>query len=146
MGQKLPPTTFSFTHTQCILYALGVGMSTKDPDHLRCVFIYLFVPVTATALRGLKSQPLWNWTERKDWLIIYFHLHGGKKLYPGCVSFNSVIFHSSVTLTFSCRFLYEGHQDFSCLPTFGVIPSQAAMMDGGLSSIPGLNIDFTQVK
>ncbi|XP_053182029.1 peroxisomal multifunctional enzyme type 2 [Scomber japonicus] len=77
VGQKLPPTTFSFTHTQCILYALGVGMSTKDPDHL--------------------------------------------------------------------RFLYEGHSDFSCLPTFGVIPSQAAMMDGGLASIPGLNIDFTQV-
>uniref|UniRef100_A0AAQ5Y4X4 Hydroxysteroid (17-beta) dehydrogenase 4 n=1 Tax=Amphiprion ocellaris TaxID=80972 RepID=A0AAQ5Y4X4_AMPOC len=77
MGQKLPPTTFSFTHTQCILYALGVGMSTKDPDHL--------------------------------------------------------------------RFLYEGSPDFSCLPTFGVIPSQAAMMEGGLSSVPGLNIDFTQV-
>ncbi|XP_068994565.1 peroxisomal multifunctional enzyme type 2 [Embiotoca jacksoni] len=77
VGQKLPPTTFSFTHTQCILYALGVGMSTKDPDHL--------------------------------------------------------------------RFLYEGHPDFSCLPTFGVILSQAAMMDGGLSSIPELSIDFTQV-
>lgn len=77
VGQKLPPTTFSFNHTQCILYALGVGMSTKDPDHL--------------------------------------------------------------------RFLYEGHPDFSCLPTFGVIPSQAAMMGGGLSSVPGLNIDFTQV-
>ncbi|XP_040898665.1 peroxisomal multifunctional enzyme type 2 [Toxotes jaculatrix] len=77
VGQKLPPSTFSFSHTQCILYALGVGMSTKDPDHL--------------------------------------------------------------------RFLYEGHPDFSCLPTFGVIPSQAAMMDGGLSSVPGLNIDYTQV-
>uniref|UniRef100_A0A665TRM8 Hydroxysteroid (17-beta) dehydrogenase 4 n=1 Tax=Echeneis naucrates TaxID=173247 RepID=A0A665TRM8_ECHNA len=64
IGQKLPPSTFNFNHIQCILYALGVGMSTKDPDHL--------------------------------------------------------------------RFLYEGHPDFSCLPTFGVIPSQAAMMDGGL--------------
>ncbi|KAM4577483.1 peroxisomal multifunctional enzyme type 2 [Odontesthes bonariensis] len=77
VGQKLPATSFSFTQTQCILYALGVGMSTKDPDHL--------------------------------------------------------------------RFLYEGHPDFSCLPTFGVIPSQSSMMGGGLSSVPGLNIDFTQV-
>uniref|UniRef100_A0A8D2ZU51 Peroxisomal multifunctional enzyme type 2 n=1 Tax=Scophthalmus maximus TaxID=52904 RepID=A0A8D2ZU51_SCOMX len=77
VGQKLPPTSFSFNHTQCILYALGVGMSTKDPDHL--------------------------------------------------------------------RFLYEGHPDFSCLPTFGVILSQAVLMDGGLLSVPGINIDPTQV-
>ncbi|XP_024132163.1 peroxisomal multifunctional enzyme type 2 [Oryzias melastigma] len=77
VGQKLPSSSFSYTHTQCILYALGVGMSTKDPDHL--------------------------------------------------------------------RFLYEGHPDFSCLPTFGVIPSQSSIMDGGLSSVPGLDIDFTRV-
>uniref|UniRef100_A0A8C3FYW6 Peroxisomal multifunctional enzyme type 2 n=1 Tax=Cyclopterus lumpus TaxID=8103 RepID=A0A8C3FYW6_CYCLU len=44
-----------------------------------------------------------------------------------------------------CVFLYERHEDFGCLPTFGVIPAQAAMMDGGLSAIPGLNIDFTRV-
>uniref|UniRef100_A0A672IXK7 Peroxisomal multifunctional enzyme type 2 n=1 Tax=Salarias fasciatus TaxID=181472 RepID=A0A672IXK7_SALFA len=68
---------FTFNHTQCILYALGVGMSTKDPDHL--------------------------------------------------------------------RFLYENHPDFGCLPTFGVIASQAVLMEGGLSSVPGLGIDFTQV-
>lgn len=37
VGQKLPVSTFNFKHTQCILYALGVGMSTKDPDHLRYV-------------------------------------------------------------------------------------------------------------
>uniref|UniRef100_A0A3B4YVV6 Hydroxysteroid 17-beta dehydrogenase 4 n=1 Tax=Stegastes partitus TaxID=144197 RepID=A0A3B4YVV6_9TELE len=77
VGQKLPPSTFHFTHTQCILYALGVGMSTKDPDHL--------------------------------------------------------------------RFLYEGSEDFSCLPTFGVIVSQASMMDGSLGSVPGLDIDLTRV-
>lgn len=46
----------------------------------------------------------------------------------------------------SRRFLYEGHPDFSCLPTFGVIPSQVAMMDGSLASVPGLNFDFTQVR
>ncbi|XP_074527181.1 peroxisomal multifunctional enzyme type 2 [Halichoeres trimaculatus] len=77
VGQKIPATTFDFSHVQCILYALGVGMSTQDPDHL--------------------------------------------------------------------RFLYENHPDFGALPTFGVIPSQAAMMEGGLSSVPGLNIDLTRV-
>ncbi|XP_061585399.1 peroxisomal multifunctional enzyme type 2 [Cololabis saira] len=77
VGQKIPTTLFSYDHTKCIMYALGVGMSTKDSDHL--------------------------------------------------------------------RFLYEGHPDFSCLPTYGVILSQAAVMGGGLSSVPGLNIDFTKV-
>ena len=71
-------TSFSFTQSQCILYALRVGMSTSDPDHL--------------------------------------------------------------------HFLYEGHQDFRCLPSFGVIPAQAAMMDGGLGSVPGLDFDFTRVR
>ncbi|KAJ3604682.1 hypothetical protein NHX12_029422 [Muraenolepis orangiensis] len=42
-------------------------------------------------------------------------------------------------------YLYEGHENFACLPTFGVIISQAAVMDSGLTSIPGLNIDVTQV-
>uniref|UniRef100_A0A8C6UMC0 Hydroxysteroid (17-beta) dehydrogenase 4 n=1 Tax=Neogobius melanostomus TaxID=47308 RepID=A0A8C6UMC0_9GOBI len=77
VGQKLPPSQFSYSHTQCILYALGVGMSTTDQDSL--------------------------------------------------------------------RFLYENHEEFGCLPTFGVIISQNAMMDGGLSSVPGLNIDLTRV-
>ncbi|KAI1900244.1 hypothetical protein AGOR_G00048000 [Albula goreensis] len=77
VGQKLPEMVFTYSQTQCILYALGVGMSTRDPDHL--------------------------------------------------------------------KFLYEGHQEFACLPTFGVIPAQASMMDGGLGSVPGLNFDFSRL-
>ncbi|MGH0180142.1 UNVERIFIED_CONTAM: hypothetical protein FKN15_021100 [Acipenser sinensis] len=77
VGQKLPEMVFTYSQTQCILYALGVGMSTKDPDHM--------------------------------------------------------------------KFLFEGHEEFSCLPTFGVIPSQASMMDGGLTAVPGFNFDFTRL-
>uniref|UniRef100_A0A4W4EW17 Peroxisomal multifunctional enzyme type 2 n=1 Tax=Electrophorus electricus TaxID=8005 RepID=A0A4W4EW17_ELEEL len=71
------PMTFSYTHMHCVLYALGVGLSTREPDHL--------------------------------------------------------------------KFLYEGHEDFSCLPTFGVIPAQASMLEGGLGSLPGLNFDPTKL-
>ncbi|XP_060091536.1 peroxisomal multifunctional enzyme type 2 [Heteronotia binoei] len=77
VDHKLPSVEYNYTHLQPILYALGVGMSTKDPDHL--------------------------------------------------------------------KFLFEGSEGFCCLPTFGVIPAQASMLDGGLSSVPGLNIDFTKV-
>ncbi|XP_076859616.1 peroxisomal multifunctional enzyme type 2 [Brachyhypopomus gauderio] len=77
VGKMIGEMTFSYTHMHCILYALGVGMSTKEPDHL--------------------------------------------------------------------KFLYEGHEDFSCLPTFGVIPAQVSMMEGGLANVPGLNIDPTRI-
>lgn len=77
VGYQLPSSTYSYNHLQPILYALGVGMSTKEADHL--------------------------------------------------------------------KFLYEGSEDFCCLPTFGVIPSQAAMMSGGLATVPGLSIDFTRL-
>ncbi|KAJ8285261.1 hypothetical protein GJAV_G00024770 [Gymnothorax javanicus] len=75
VGRSLPEVTFSYSHMECILYALGVGMSTREPDHL--------------------------------------------------------------------RFLYEGHPEFACLPTFGVIPAQAAMMS--LSSVPGLEFNLGQL-
>ncbi|XP_033019637.1 peroxisomal multifunctional enzyme type 2 [Lacerta agilis] len=77
IGQKLPSLSYEYSHLQPILYALGVGMSTKDPDHL--------------------------------------------------------------------KFLFEGSEEFCCLPSFGVIPAQSSMLGGGLSSVPGLNIDFTKV-
>lgn len=57
---------------------------------------------------------------------------------------------SEVTLVWfsplAYRFLFEGNEDFSCLPTFGVIPSQAIMLEHGLSSVPGLDIDYSQVR
>ncbi|XP_074056990.1 peroxisomal multifunctional enzyme type 2 isoform X2 [Macrotis lagotis] len=43
------------------------------------------------------------------------------------------------------KFVYEGSSDFSCLPTFGVVLAQKCMMGGGLSEVPGLNINFAKV-
>ncbi|XP_037536897.1 peroxisomal multifunctional enzyme type 2 [Nematolebias whitei] len=77
VGRQMEKGEFTYDHFQSILYALGIGMSTKDPDDL--------------------------------------------------------------------RFLYEGHDDFSCFPTFAVIPTHKAIMGGELMSIPGLDIDPTQV-
>ncbi|XP_060700640.1 peroxisomal multifunctional enzyme type 2 [Hemiscyllium ocellatum] len=76
IGKKIPFTEYTYTYLEPILYALGVGMTTKDPDHL--------------------------------------------------------------------KFLFERNEEFSCLPTFGVIPAQG-FMNGALASIPGLNFDFTKV-
>lgn len=44
------------------------------------------------------------------------------------------------------RFLYENSEDFSPLPTFCIVPSQAVMMQGALwSSIPGWSVDLTKL-
>ncbi|KAM9476273.1 peroxisomal multifunctional enzyme type 2 [Clarias gariepinus] len=77
VGKVLPEMTFSYTHMHCILYALGVGMTTRELNHL--------------------------------------------------------------------KFLYEGHEEFSCLPTFGVISAQASMLNGELGSVSGLNFDLTRL-
>ncbi|NWU71086.1 DHB4 enzyme, partial [Pterocles burchelli] len=76
IGRELATNVYKYTHLEPILYALGVGMSTKDPDHL--------------------------------------------------------------------KFLFEGSEDFCCLPSFGVIPAQTSMFDG-VPSLPGLNIDLAKV-
>ncbi|NWX39144.1 DHB4 enzyme, partial [Steatornis caripensis] len=75
IGRELATNVYKYTHLEPILYALGVGMSTKDPDHL--------------------------------------------------------------------KFLFEGSEDFCCLPSFGVIPAQTSMFDG-VPSLPGLNIDLAK--
>ncbi|NXC63124.1 DHB4 enzyme, partial [Aleadryas rufinucha] len=76
VGRELATNVYTYTHLEPILYALGVGMSTKDPDHL--------------------------------------------------------------------KFLFEGNEEFCCLPSFGVIPAQTSMFDG-VPSLPGLNIDLAKV-
>lgn len=76
VGRELSTNVYKYTHLEPILYALGVGMSTKDPDHL--------------------------------------------------------------------KFLFEGSEDFCCLPSFGVIPAQTSMFDG-IPALPGLNIDLAKV-
>ncbi|KAL6043134.1 hypothetical protein STEG23_019315, partial [Scotinomys teguina] len=43
------------------------------------------------------------------------------------------------------KFVYEGSDDFSCLPTFGVIIAQKSSMNGGLAEIPGLSINFAKL-
>ncbi|NXG72549.1 DHB4 enzyme, partial [Baryphthengus martii] len=76
IGRELATNVYKYTHLEPILYALGVGMSSKDPDHL--------------------------------------------------------------------KFLFEGSEDFCCLPSFGVIPAQTSMFDG-VPSLPGLDIDLAKV-
>lgn len=78
LGVKLPPQPFTYGPRDAILYALGVGVSTKDEDAL--------------------------------------------------------------------NFLYENSEDFSPIPTFCVIPAQAAMMDGSLfSKFSGWRPDLTKL-
>ncbi|XP_047469588.1 peroxisomal multifunctional enzyme type 2-like [Penaeus chinensis] len=44
------------------------------------------------------------------------------------------------------KFLYENDEDFTPLPTFSVVPSQAVMFGGNLwSSIPGWTVDLTKL-
>lgn len=66
IGYKQDPVPFTYTSRDVILYALGVGVSTRDPDHL--------------------------------------------------------------------KFLYEGSEDFTVLPTFAIIASQASVLSSNLLS------------
>lgn len=44
------------------------------------------------------------------------------------------------------KFLFEGSEEFCCLPTFAIIPAQSSMLGHDIYSIPGLNIDVTRVR
>lgn len=43
------------------------------------------------------------------------------------------------------KFIYEGSSDFSCLPTFGVIIAQKALINEGLTEIPGLSVNIAKM-
>ena len=42
--------------------------------------------------------------------------------------------------------LYEGHEDFSVLPTFGVLPALRACFEQVQEGLPGINIDLSMVS
>ena len=43
------------------------------------------------------------------------------------------------------RLLYEGHEEFSVLPTFGVLPALKACFEQVQEGLPGINIDLSMV-
>ena len=50
-----------------------------------------------------------------------------------------------VKSTHISRLLYEGHEDFSVLPTFGVLPALRACFEQVQEGLPGVNIDLSMV-
>ena len=49
------------------------------------------------------------------------------------------------TLSPISRLVYEGHDDFSVLPTFGVLPALNACFEQVQEGLPGINIDLSMV-
>ncbi|XP_060596091.1 peroxisomal multifunctional enzyme type 2-like isoform X2 [Ruditapes philippinarum] len=74
---KIKPTTFTYEPKDAILYALGVGYTTKDEDYL--------------------------------------------------------------------KFLFEGSEDFSVVPSFCILPSQASTFGSFSGGVPGLGVDVTKI-
>ena len=77
VGYESQPSLYNFTHREVILYALGVGVSTRDEHAL--------------------------------------------------------------------RFLFEGNDNFSALPTFGVIPGFGGFGELVSGGVPGLEIELAKV-
>ncbi|XP_052794200.1 peroxisomal multifunctional enzyme type 2-like [Mya arenaria] len=74
---NVKPSTFEYTPKEAILYALSIGYTTRDEDHL--------------------------------------------------------------------KFLYEGSEDFSVVPSFSILPSQAGTAGLFTGGIPGLSVDVTKI-
>ncbi|XP_061874765.1 peroxisomal multifunctional enzyme type 2 isoform X3 [Colius striatus] len=67
VGRELATNVYKYTHLEPILYALGVGMSTKDRDHLKflferseefcCLPSFAVIPAQASMFDGVPSLP-----------------------------------------------------------------------------------------
>ncbi|XP_072925311.1 peroxisomal multifunctional enzyme type 2 [Hemitrygon akajei] len=67
IGKKTPVNIYTYNNRQPILYALGVGMTTKDPDHLKflyerdegfsCLPTFGVIPAQDSVIDGLGSLP-----------------------------------------------------------------------------------------
>ncbi|KAM6301629.1 LOW QUALITY PROTEIN: peroxisomal multifunctional enzyme type 2 [Podargus strigoides] len=67
VGRELATNVYKYTHLEPILYALGVGMSTKDPDHLNsslgseefcCLPSFGVIPAQTSMFDGVPSPGL----------------------------------------------------------------------------------------
>ena len=66
-----------------------------------------------------------------------------KKLAPP-VTFQLITF--LIVSSGSPRLVYEGHEDFSVLPTFGVLPALRACFEQVQEGLPGIAIDLSMVR
>ncbi|KFV71158.1 Peroxisomal multifunctional enzyme type 2, partial [Dryobates pubescens] len=77
VGRELSTNVYTYTHLEPILYALGVGMSTKDPDHLKflfegsegfcCLPTFGVIPAQTSMFDGVPSLPGLNIDLAKVW-------------------------------------------------------------------------------
>lgn len=77
VGRELATNVYTYTHLEPILYALGVGMSTKDPDHLKflfegneefcCLLSFGVIPAQTSMFDGVPSLPGLNIDLAKVW-------------------------------------------------------------------------------
>ncbi|XP_063611565.1 peroxisomal multifunctional enzyme type 2-like [Penaeus indicus] len=137
LGAKVEPTSFTYAAKDVILYALGGW---------------------AVPIQGLQDLKPWKEVQPKPASATGAVTSGpmsalGAKVEPTSFTYaaKDVILYAlgvgaSVQDENGLKFLYENDEDFTPLPTFSVVPSQAVMFGGNLwSNIPGWTVDLTKL-